>query len=250
VPWLPGLVLAAFVAAAAGLWLVRSRTPAPGPEPAAAGEVEPVASRVADPGPEADLTQAVDVAPFPESGEPPSGGDETPESAEPPPEGDHAPLADAAAGSWDEREEVASSEGAAPSVEREPARASDAAANESYWRSRASQARSRVAAAESRVRELEGKAARGGPLAPGPLPPACQAGVAHEPGSSGLPPVKLRDYSRGAVHCDSEILRQQEAQKTQAQLEAAREAVRAAQEAVEDLEEEARRAGAHPGWLR
>ena len=57
----------------------------------------------------------------------------------------------------------------------EPSRDASAGRGESYWRSRAQGARSAVAAAEKRVRELEEKAARGGPLVPGPFPEACQA---------------------------------------------------------------------------
>lgn len=118
---------------------------------------------------------------------------------------------------------------------------------EAYWRSRAAGARSAVESAEKRVRDLEQQATRGGPLVPGPLPPACQAGA--RPGG-GEGSVELRDRSRNTVRCDSEILRQQGARITQNQLDAARESLKRAQTAHDALDEEARRAGALPGWLR
>ena len=135
-----------------------------------------------------------------------------------------------------------------PSAESDAGDRGSRGRSESYWRSRAAGARSAVESAEKRVRDLEEQATRGGPVVPGPLPPACQAGVRYNP--AGLSPVKLRDESRNAVSCDSEILRQQGARNTQNQLDAARESLTRAQKALDALEDEARRAGALPGWLR
>jgi hypothetical protein len=127
-------------------------------------------------------------------------------------------------------------------------------ASETYWRSRAASARAAVAAAEKRVHDLEEQAARGGPVAPGPLPAACQAGTVVGYGGetflAGKGAVQLREESKNQVHCDSEVLRQQAAQNTQKQLEAARASLDRARKALDDLEDEARRAGALPGWLR
>jgi hypothetical protein len=125
--------------------------------------------------------------------------------------------------------------------------------SESYWRSRAASARTAVATAEKRVHDLEEQAARGGLVVPGPTSAACQAGVETSVGGvttwkGGA--VELRDAARNAKRCDSEILRQQAARDTQTQLDSAREALKRAQKALDDLEDEARRAGALPGWLR
>jgi hypothetical protein len=125
---------------------------------------------------------------------------------------------------------------------------------ESYWRSRAASARSAVEAAEKNVRRLEEQASRGGPAVAGPLPAACQAGVvtAYRGQSTvgGRGAIELRDASRNSVHCDSEVQSQQAARNAQSQLEAARASLKRAQKALDDLDDEARQAGALPGWLR
>jgi hypothetical protein len=118
---------------------------------------------------------------------------------------------------------------------------------ETHWRRRAAAARAAVAAAEARVRELEERARRLGPYTPGPDVPACQTGVAPVMGR-GV--VALRDDSVGAVTCSSEVLRTREARRVHAQLEVARDNVQRQKEALDDLADEARRAGALPGWLR
>ncbi len=120
--------------------------------------------------------------------------------------------------------------------------------SESYWRSRAQSARSAVSAAEKRVRDLEEKATRAGPVVPGPSTTACQTGAPARSGEVLGPSAWER--TRLVVHCDAEILRQQQALAIQSQLEAARGALKQAQKSLEALEEEARRAGALPGWLR
>jgi hypothetical protein len=118
--------------------------------------------------------------------------------------------------------------------------------SEGYWRSRAARARSAVAAAEKRVKDLEEEAARAGPVVPGPTLPACQAGVSPRSLESGGPRI---DPNK-AISCNDEILRQQAALRIQARLDAARESLKQAQTALDDLDDEARRAGALPGWLR
>ncbi len=68
---------------------------------------------------------------------------------------------------------------------------------------------------------------------------------------SGQGAIELRDSSRGARTCrDSGYMGEGEARKVQAQLEAARSAAKQAQQALDALEDEARRAGALPGWIR
>ena len=142
---------------------------------------------------------------------------------------------------------VTSSEPVRGGYASDPRGAESAAKSESYWRSRAASARSALAAAEKRVRDLEEQAARGGLVVPGPIGVACQAGTFI---GQRAPTAEDREASRNARQCDGEILRQQRARTTQGELEAARDSLKRAQKALEDLEEEARRAGALPGWLR
>jgi hypothetical protein len=118
---------------------------------------------------------------------------------------------------------------------------------ERYWRGRAAAARRAVEAAEARVRELEERARRLGPYTPLPDGPACQEGVGPVM-ARGV--VHLRDESVGAVSCSSEVLARREARQVHAQLEVARANLQRQKEALDDLADEARRAGALPGWLR
>jgi hypothetical protein len=118
---------------------------------------------------------------------------------------------------------------------------------ESYWRGRATAARRAVEAAEARVRELEEQARRLGPYTPLPDGPACQEGVSPVM-ARGV--VALRDDSVGAVTCNSEVLARREAKEVHTQLEVARANLQRQKEALDNLADEARRAGALPGWLR
>ena len=118
---------------------------------------------------------------------------------------------------------------------------------EAYWRSRAASARAAIDQAKSRVRELEERARRLGPYTPGPKLPACQEGAGGY-ASGGV--VAFRDSTVGARSCNSEVMRTDEARTANAQLEAAREALNAREKSLRSLQEEARRAGALPGWLR
>lgn len=119
---------------------------------------------------------------------------------------------------------------------------------ESYWRSRAQSSRVRVEAAEKRVADLEAQAARNGPVTPGPTGPACQDGVLVP--TSGVSPIELRDAAKGAKTCDAETLRQQRGRSLVGQLDASRQELASARKALDDLDDEARRDGALPGWLR
>lgn len=86
----------------------------------------------------------------------------------------------------------------------------------------------------------------------GPSSPACQSGAPYRDGhaSGTVLGPSAWERTRNVVTCDYEILRQQQASATQNQLDAARESLKRAQKALDALEEEARRAGALPGWLR
>jgi hypothetical protein len=116
---------------------------------------------------------------------------------------------------------------------------------EAYWRGRATAARAAVDAAQRRVADLEQRAARFGPIHPGPITAPCQAGV-QTGGHRSINP----DSANKTVTCNIDALLQQEGWKVQAELEQARAALERARRALEGLDEEARRAGALPGWLR
>lgn len=120
-------------------------------------------------------------------------------------------------------------------------RQSASGGGESYWRSRAQAARAAVAAAESRVRALEAEAARLGPVRPGALPQACQEVTSRRAGEW---------ETKTRLVCDEDTQRALRTQQMATQVEEARAQLRQAQQRLEDLEEEARRAGALPGWLR
>lgn len=117
---------------------------------------------------------------------------------------------------------------------------------ESYWRQRFQSARQRVSDAERRVASLEqstgSRPTIPGPL--GPLPPRCGPVPKGEP-TKLYPPEGMP----GGMSCE-EV---DEAYETRARLEElleARRQVESAKKAVEDLEEEARRQRALPGWTR
>jgi hypothetical protein len=101
---------------------------------------------------------------------------------------------------------------------------------EAYWRSRAAE---RAASAV-------------GP-ALGPAAAPCQAGAIPRYGESE---EEFRKRAANTVTCDPDQLRLLEAQKASERVEAARQALATAQQALVNLEEEARRAGALPGWIR
>jgi hypothetical protein len=164
-----------------------------------------------------------------------------PPTFEPPPPASRPPAAGAR-----EAPVVASSVAAVvpEATDRED---SPPARGEDYWRSRAASVLSALEAAEKRVKYLEERGARASPLVPGPTLAACQAGVQAGLGESA---IALRDRSRNVVTCDDEVLRQQAAHRAQDELSSARADLEGARAALADLQEEARRAGALPGWLR
>jgi len=108
-----------------------------------------------------------------------------------------------------------------------PAAGAGGAGDEAYWRARAKAARAAIAAAEARVAKAE-VALRDAPAA-GIRQPQPGDAVAQVP-----PPVVTDADQRGA----------------EAALAAARSELERAKKAGNDLEEEARRKGALPGWLR
>lgn len=109
-----------------------------------------------------------------------------------------------------------------PTPEPPDRSAQERAALEAQWRAVAQQRRDALAQAQARVSELEARitALR-----------------------NDLSPVGLGDPNR-------EQTRQAEIARAQGELEAARAALAAAQKSVDDLEDDARRAGALPGWVR
>lgn len=134
----------------------------------------------------------------------------------------------------------------AGSASREPAEAS--ARGESYWRSRMEQARARVSQLEAEVKQLDEKATAS----------AFGTSTRREDGYNCDPPgqrIRGKEDEQAIADClrrlQNEPLRQQ-AERGQIldRLETARRQLAEAKRALEDLEEEARRAGALPGWLR
>ncbi len=97
--------------------------------------------------------------------------------------------------------------------------------SESYWRGRYASAQRAIDAADRRVKELEASVAQYGPIPPGPAV-GCYTGDC---------------VSAGQIEAGRRAL---------SQLEAAKEQAAAARKAMDDLQEEGRRAGALPGWLR
>lgn len=112
---------------------------------------------------------------------------------------------------------------------------------ESYWRQRFQSARGRIADAERSV-STAARSAAGSP--PGPLPPRC-------------PPRPQGERAEGVVFvpppsgmtCE-EVDRAWEARTGSGSLASAQQELEAAKRALADLEEEARRQGALPGWTR
>jgi hypothetical protein len=119
--------------------------------------------------------------------------------------------------------------------------------SEAYWRGRAASARAAVDSAEERVAQLEAESARNGPYTPGQTAGACTEGTMPLAGEST---IALRDRAKGSKTCDAEVLRIQNSQRLHGEVEAARTRLDALRKALVDLEDEARKAGALPGWLR
>jgi hypothetical protein len=94
--------------------------------------------------------------------------------------------------------------------------------SETYWRDRATRARSAVEEADAKVKDLEARIA------------ALR---------NDMNPVNTQDPNRLQS-------RDRELREAIDALDAARQSADAARKALSDLEEEARRAGALPGWLR
>jgi hypothetical protein len=112
---------------------------------------------------------------------------------------------------------------------------------ESYWRSRAQQMRAAVAAAEKKLKAAEGAAVQAGPLQPGDYKVPCQKGRVFEPGHT---------LGEEMNPCASTGVSHEVAVAAKTRVESARQALSEARQALANFEEEARRAGALPGWIR
>jgi hypothetical protein len=119
--------------------------------------------------------------------------------------------------------------------------------SESYWRGRYASAQSAIAAADQQVKDIELRIQQHGPIVPGPTAGACSDGAVAGWGEST---TQLRDRAKGARTCDWETMQIQAGHELVRQLDAAKERAAGARRAMDDLQEEARRAGALPGWLR
>lgn len=119
---------------------------------------------------------------------------------------------------------------------------------EEYWRQRAIAGRAAVVAAEQRVSELE-RQTKNAVITLGPRGPTCVEGlsIGQRGPVSGRGSIELRDASRGVVTCRDPDSTTRE---RLAELEQARRALTNARRTLSALEEEARQAGALPGWLR
>jgi hypothetical protein len=113
---------------------------------------------------------------------------------------------------------------------------------ESYWRSRVRQAQAAIAAADRKVKDLETQANKEW-LQGDQKPMDCT--TTRLPGESG-PAWRDRNAAQ-AKRCEQAA---RSLPGASGQLDAARGAAAAARKALDDLYEEARRAGALPGWLR
>jgi hypothetical protein len=139
------------------------------------------------------------------------------------------------------RDPAATPEPPAEAANRSESRAAPAGGGEAYWRGRMQQARERVARLEAEVQRLD-SAATG--LAFDPPPMEC------------VPPERLNSTTQARYEaCQKELqnlpLRRQAAHAQAIQrVEKARQDLAEAKRALESLEDEARRAGALPGWLR
>ena len=130
-----------------------------------------------------------------------------------------------------------------PDAAAEPrARSSDAGdRGEAYWRSRAQQMRAAVATAEQKLKAAEGAAVQAGPLQPGDYKVPCQKGRVFEPGHT---------LGEEMNPCAATGVRHEVAVAAKTRVESARQALADARQALVRFEEEARRAGALPGWIR
>jgi hypothetical protein len=122
-----------------------------------------------------------------------------------------------------------------------------AGSGEAYWRSRAQQLRAAVTSAEAQLKKAESDAQRAGIVTPGPRAAPCQAGAERLRGEGS---IALRERSKKNVTCDAEGQRQETAQTAQGQVAAAQRALDKARADLSALDEQARRAGAQPGWIR
>jgi hypothetical protein len=118
----------------------------------------------------------------------------------------------------------ASAEGNAVEADKEPPPDGPGASGESYWRTRAARVRAALDAAEARVAKAEEASAQASSGLRQPLP------------ADALKPVPPSVVPDGA--------------KSEGELLAARRELERARKAKTDLEEEARKKGALPGWLR
>ncbi len=118
---------------------------------------------------------------------------------------------------------------------------SGAAQNEAQWRSRAQQLRSAVTTAEANLKKAEAEAVAAGPLPLGDYEVKCRKVRYRMPDGSLSAPVDPCAHTGAAYN---------RSVGAKTRVEAAQQALDKARQALANLEEEARRAGAQPGWIR
>jgi len=133
---------------------------------------------------------------------------------------------------------------AAPAAPADTARG--ATSEEARWRERASQARAAVAAADAKLRELEARAEIEGPTSPGPHDALCEESIVGFQAGSALRP----DHSRRSLACDFTGFHQARVRSVYSEIPPARESLERARLALASLDQEARKAGASPDWIR
>jgi hypothetical protein len=127
-----------------------------------------------------------------------------------------------------------------------PSSGPSATSGEAYWRARAQQLRSAVATAEAKVKRMEREASLGGPMAPGQRSAPCQEGATPLRGEGS---IALRERSK-TNNCAGERAFDEAVRKAQNELPAARQELDQAKRELAALDDDARRAGALPGWIR
>jgi hypothetical protein len=129
-----------------------------------------------------------------------------------------------------------------PSAATRPPASSSASPEEAHWRNRARETRARVARLEAEVQDLDKRA-------------TASAFGSETVGSCASERIRTKEDERRQEDCmkrmQNEPLRQQEARgKLLDRLARARQELAEAKSALASLDDDARRAGAHPGWLR
>jgi hypothetical protein len=93
------------------------------------------------------------------------------------------------------------------------------------------------------------EASRLGPRVPVVRSATCQTGVSTV-GRRHDGPVRLRDASVGQTTCDGDALKARDLDRIHAEIAQTNVEVERARRSLAELDDEARRGGAQPGWLR